>query len=519
MEYLFLILGCIISCALAFGLHKIKTFDFMNRFNKMIFSYVIEFVLSTISLVLLFKCFILYHYSITFNLIYYILWIASLSLLISIIYKLVKEKKNDLSKLFIIIMIPVGLTFLMCMLPDYVPDEQAHFQRAYQVSWFHLNTGIHVSIDSDYTFARFSNYKNIFSYININPNPTYKMYHEACAYNFTCYIIPAMVLAVCRILHFSLYLSYYLGRMANLILYIVLISYAIKITPKCKKIFFVLGFNPMFIHLAASYSADVLVTSISVLSIAYFLYLFEKAEISKKDVIIVLTMIFIIAMTKYVYLPVFGIYFAIIPKLLKMPKINWIVLVICAIVGCAYIYVSLKLNTNTEVIASQKEYYEAANVDGTRQLEFLLSDKLNILRVLKATFVTKIFYYFDNFINRLGWLTIFINKFSFVFYYVILVLAPFVESAKLNIKNRIWFVVIGGIISILVVMGLYLYFTPVGWLTSEGVQGRYFIPCAALFLVALSNGLLKKFDNNLLFAVSVFVINILVANDILMFFI
>ena len=519
MEYLFLILGCIISCALAFGLHKIKTFDFMNRFNKMIFSYVIEFVLSTISLELLFKCFILYHYSNTFNLIYYILWIASLSLLISIIYKLVKEKKNDLSKLFIIIMIPVGLTFLMCMLPDYVPDEQAHFQRAYQVSWFHLNTGIHVSIDSDYTFARFSNYKNIFSYININPNPTYKMYHEACAYNFTCYIIPAMVLAVCRILHFSLYLSYYLGRMANLILYIVLISYAIKITPKCKKIFFVLGFNPMFIHLAASYSADVLVTSISVLSIAYFLYLFEKAEISKKDVIIVLTMIFIIAMTKYVYLPVFGIYFAIIPKLLKMPKINWIVLVICAIVGCAYIYVSLKLNTNTEVIASQKEYYEAANVDGTRQLEFLLSDKLNILRVLKATFVTKIFYYFDNFINRLGWLTIFINKFSFVFYYVILVLAPFVESAKLNIKNRIWFVVIGGIISILVVMGLYLYFTPVGWLTSEGVQGRYFIPCAALFLVALSNGLLKKFDNNLLFAVSVFVINILVANDILMFFI
>lgn len=519
MEYLFLILGCIISCALAFGLHKIKTFDFMNRFNKMIFSYVIEFVLSTISLALLFKCFILYHYSNTFNLIYYILWIASLSLLISIICKLVKENKNDLSKLFIIIMIPVGLTFLMCMLPDYVPDEQAHFQRAYQVSWFHLNTGIHVSIDSDYTFARFSNYKNIFSYININPNPTYKMYHEACAYNFTCYIIPAMVLAVCRILHFSLYLSYYLGRMANLILYIVLISYAIKITPKCKKIFFVLGFNPMFIHLAASYSADVLVTSISVLSIAYFLYLFEKAEISKKDVIIVLTMIFIIAMTKYVYLPVFGIYFAIIPKLLKMPKINWIVLVVCAIVGCAYIYVSLKLNTNTEVIASQKEYYEAANVDGARQLEFLLSDKLNILRVLKATFVTKIFYYFDNFINRLGWLTIFINKFSFVFYYVILVLAPFVESAKLNIKNRIWFVVIGGIISILVVMGLYLYFTPVGWLTSEGVQGRYFIPCAALFLVALSNGLLKKFDNNLLFAVSVFVINILVANDILMFFI
>ncbi|WP_418787168.1 DUF2142 domain-containing protein, partial [Holdemanella biformis] len=260
------------------------------------------------------------------------------------------------------------------------------------------------------------------------------------------------------------------------------------------------------------------VTSISVLSVAYGLYLFEKDVITKKDVIIVMIMIFVIAVTKYVYLPIFGIYFAIIPKLIKMPKTNWFLLVGCACVGLVYVYISLKLNSNTEVIASQKEYYEAANVDGTRQLEFLLSSKLNVLRVLKCTFEAKILYYFDNFINRLGWLQIFINKFSFVFYYIILFLAAFVENTKLNIKNRIWFAVIGIVISVLVVMGLYLYFTPVGWMTSEGVQGRYFIPCSVLFLLAISNGLLKKLDNNILFTVSVFVINILVANDIFMYF-
>ena len=55
-------------------------------------------------------------------------------------------------------------------------------------------------------------------------------------------------------------------------------------------------------------------------------------------------------------------------------------------------------------------------------------------------------------------------------------------------------------------------------MTSEGVQGRYFIPCSVLFLLAISNGLLKKFDSNILFTVSVFIINILVANDILMYF-
>lgn len=518
MEYLIFILGSLIACVIAFVVNKTKIFNFMNRIKKDIFGYIIEFVLSVVSLVLLFQCFILYHYWHNFNVILYVLWIISLSILILSVYKMINNSKNDLSKLFIIIMIPVGLIFMMCMLPDFIPDEQAHFQRAYQVSWFHLSTGIHGLIDSDYSIMKFSSYKNIFSYINFNPNPTYKIYHEACAYNFTCYIIPAVVLALGRLFHFSLYLSYYLGRMANLILYITLISYAIKITPKGKKIFFVLGFNPMFIHLAGSYSADVLVTSISVLSVAYGLYLFEKDVITKKDVIIVMTMIFVIAVTKYVYLPIFGIYFAIIPKLMKMPKTNWFLLVGCACVGLVYVYISLKLNSNTEVIASQKEYYEAANVDGTRQLEFLLSSKLNVLRVLKCTFEAKILYYFDNFINRLGWLQIFINEFSFVFYYIILFLAAFVENTKLNIKNRIWFAVIGIVISVLVVMGLYLYFTPVGWMTSEGVQGRYFIPCSVLFLLAISNGLLKKLDNNILFTVSVFVINILVANDIFMYF-
>lgn len=217
MEYLFFILGCLIACAIAFAVNKAKVFNFMNQIKKDFFAYIIEFVMSIISLVLLFQCFIFYHYWHNFNVILYVLSIVSLSILIIIICKMINNNKNDLSKLFIIIMIPIGLTFLMCMLPDYVPDEQAHFQRAYQVSWFHLSTGIHGMIDSDYAIMKFSDYKNIFSYININPNPTYKMYHEACTYNFICYILPAIVLGISRVLHFSLYLSYYLGRMANLI--------------------------------------------------------------------------------------------------------------------------------------------------------------------------------------------------------------------------------------------------------------------------------------------------------------
>ena len=122
MEYLIFILGSLIACVIAFAVNKTKVFNFINQIKKDVFAYIIEFIMSIISLVLLFQCFILYHYWHNFNVFLYILWIVSLSILILLIYKLINNNKNDLSKLFIIIMIPVGLIFMMCMLPDFVPD-------------------------------------------------------------------------------------------------------------------------------------------------------------------------------------------------------------------------------------------------------------------------------------------------------------------------------------------------------------------------------------------------------------
>ena len=104
MEYLVFILGCLIACAIAFAVNKTKIFNCMNQIKKDIFGYIIEFILSVLSLVLWFQCFILYHYWHNFNVILYVLWIISLSILILLIYKMISNNKNDLSKLFIIIL-------------------------------------------------------------------------------------------------------------------------------------------------------------------------------------------------------------------------------------------------------------------------------------------------------------------------------------------------------------------------------------------------------------------------------
>ena len=98
--------------------------------------------------------------------------------------------------------------------------------------------------------------------------------------------------------------------MANLALFIFLVSYAIKIIPKCKILIFTFCCNPMLIHLVASYSSDSLILAVCILAVANCLYLFYKQDkFSNKDIAITMSLILFIALVKYIYLPIFGIYF------------------------------------------------------------------------------------------------------------------------------------------------------------------------------------------------------------------
>ena len=76
--------------------------------------------------------------------------IVSLILIDVFGYYLFKRIKDRIDLLFVLFMIPIGISFMFVMLPDYVPDEQSHFQRAYLISNLNIKTIKEVYIDSDY---------------------------------------------------------------------------------------------------------------------------------------------------------------------------------------------------------------------------------------------------------------------------------------------------------------------------------------------------------------------------------
>ena len=82
------------------------------------------------------------------------------------------------------------------------------------------------------------------------------------------FILSSLAIKIADVFTNSPMLIFYLGRIVNLVLSIVIIYYAIKVTPKYKEMFLTLGLMPMFIQQMISYSYDSLLNSICLLIIS-----------------------------------------------------------------------------------------------------------------------------------------------------------------------------------------------------------------------------------------------------------
>lgn len=519
-----IIMGVLLGCVFFILLKKKNVFfKIKNIFErkKNVYLYIIEWILYLSVIYFFLKFLAIYYYQSNFILTDFVLFVIFTSLFVLYFLFLCDKNKNSIQNLFVLFAIPIGLTFLFFILPDFVPDEPSHFQRAYSVSNFNFTSSIHVMIDSDYAVKKFKDYSQILSSIYFTSGSLQlEQFHEACGYNFILYVFPALAINFGKLINLSLYGCYYLGRMANLILYICFGYASIRITPRLKWMFFVFMFNPMLLHLAGSYSSDVIIDGVCVLSLAYFLYLYlDKEKIDNKDICIVISMIFIILIAKYAFLPLFGIYFLVVPKLIKISKKQWGILAVSVFCGLAFYFLHTYLASFGETNPFQEAYLLASNVNVSEQIQYLISNPMNIVMMYIRTIQEYIEYYFETFVSKLGWLEIDINIFSYYLFYITLFFSICLEKLNLSIGNRLWFLILGLMLAAIVVLGLYLYWTPVGGLFTVGVQGRYFVPCALLILTALSNGLAYRFKfKRELLPLSILLINILVMKDILVYF-
>ena len=219
-------------------------------------------------------------------------------------------KKNiRLEKIFLFVAIPLGLFFLILIPVGQSPDDNTHLERIYEISKGHLVSSkngrdlpedINKILTSDKSNK---NYDNIIKNIqkkNSNKESHY-LFANTALYSFICYVPQTVGVLVGKLINASILLTAYLGRLFNLIVFILLIYLSIKYIPFCKEFILLISLLPITLQEAVSLSPDCITISSIILLISYTLYLtYKKDKISKKDFIIESILCIVISLCKIV---------------------------------------------------------------------------------------------------------------------------------------------------------------------------------------------------------------------------
>ena len=504
--------------------------------------YIIDFVINVeekskkISSIILyiiaqFIIFLISYYALI--LIFYVF--AIIFILTFFIYAIRKNKniiKNNLHIGYILIAPTIGLLIMFTLPPFHVPDEPAHFEKAFTSSYISDNSinykngtatlpkdvinfidkyaddvyDYHFKMSSKtyfYDLYKKTNYKKISSKVSDFTN-------TACA-SIVAYIPSTIAMFFARILNVNILITYLIGKLINLIIYIVISYFALKNVCKYKKAFFIVCLLPILFQQASGINQDSMTNTLFI----FLLYkiinaIYDKKNINKKDIVIFLITSIIFAYTKFGYFPIFFL-ILLIPndkfknekhgKIIKLLLILIPILLSFANVGKNVIFGSL----NSSQTNSMQTYNISYFMSNPKRLILILFN--TILERLDLDLVRGLF---DGF----GWSTKWnssLGLFICEALFVTLAIVHDKNDQKMSKKELIIFILVMIMNFGIVYASMLFSWTKIGMLAIDGLQSRYFIPITLLLLIILGNMdkiKLKSKNPNMFYVISMIIINI-----------
>lgn len=228
-----------------------------------------------------------------------------------LMFLIVLEPKEEY--LFATMVFVIGLVFMAVMTPMSVPDEQFHYESAYQICSKLLGED-HTQMDVAYrNYSHFGGHENVSSaywrFIDQFNDPLeMKEKYETVTTDiddlqYLVYFFPQTVgVFLGRVFKLNFLKTFYFGRFTNLLFFVGCVFFAIRKTPIHKTLFGILCCMPMFIQQCSSYSYDSFVTGLCLIVIAYFLKWYHiKESITWKEALVVFLAMLCLAPAKIVY--------------------------------------------------------------------------------------------------------------------------------------------------------------------------------------------------------------------------
>lgn len=440
-------------------------------------------------------------------------------------------KEISVEKVFLLISLVFGLIYVLILPPFQSVDETDHFYRGYEII---SNGFVAKNVDNkagDYLPSSLqklgvkysflikdidvkTNFQYILDTAKIKLNPEKKefiTFPNTALYSPVCYLtqIPGMYIA--KALNQPPLGIFYWGRVSNLLFFVLIIYFAIKLMPFYKLTTMLLALMPMTLSLAGALTSDVMLIGLNFLWVALLLKLLteKKKQISNSQIFCLILFAFILSLIKD--------YVLLIPLIFLLPKSkfqNWYRYFTC-ILGVLVASSLGFLLWQSLISTLSLNMNEAAN--SAKQISFIINNPIAYLTVLVKTFFVKLPRLIITMIGVLGWQDTRLDFLTYIFYPILIVLS-IVSEERTEFRFKKWqiFIIIADVIFsiILIFTTLYLMWSNVASPIIYGLNGKYFTPVMLLFLFLFYNFPKAKKIKNIKLIIYIALILILISSDL-----
>ena len=476
-----------------------------------------------------------------------IIWVITTFTLIIFMAFLVKPKYEIL---FTVIAICFGLTFWLIITPMSVPDETIHYEYSLQLSNKMMGAKDHLIIDEEY-----QNYGAMAGHLNISAayerfiqkiNRPLSLDEKDVKMNFDiddsyhiCFVPQALGITLARLLKWNMLRTFYLGRLFNLIFYVICVYIAIKKTPIFKVLFGILATLPIFMQQAASFSYDCYINGLTFVIIACLMkWMYQDEQIDKKEFIFVFIVNLLIAPIKVVY-GLFTFLYWFVPAERFGSKKNKIIGTLIVTAPAMYELTVLLFPLAFRIVRKVFErvfmveaetIYEVASITSPMNVEgdtYTFADVTDhpleaielVARTIRYSIKT---WFYASFGRALSGNTLILPTYLVHSILALLIAASLREEEHyFSNKFRITIIMMCIFAGLMMVGGMLISWTEVdqeiiedyGGPIIQGIQGRYFSPFLPYLFPILSNRKIKipkKFDQYMIYVFVLLVFEVVV---------
>jgi uncharacterized membrane protein len=441
--------------------------------------------------------------------------------------------KQTLTKLILYLLIPIQLLIFTFLVPPFQkPDEQAHFEQSLIISKGFLScgkkSGNTVVLEKKYIDFIKTPYldllthggsklpvsiflNELFSDKQDNNKINFNIDH-LCSFPIIAYLPQAFILEVSSLLNFNPIVSLYFGRLFMGILGYFWFLYLYKRIAKNFKLILLFTFAlPMTLHQISSLSYDALHI---MFSLTIFILIINYRQIKKlniKHYFKLFFILFLFLLSKKIGYETFFLLLFLVPF-----EIN-------PMIVSTLIFIPFYFLSKSAGIYDLQASLTNSAFSPIRQIDFLLSNPINIVSVVFVTTIQRFGFYLQSLIGIFGWLEYGLDPLSYLLYglFFIYILLSINLSNKYILSKNKNFLLFGAlsISYVFIVLLAFVFNTAPGTLTAHGVQGRYFIPFVPFIILFIAqmkyqlnlNNLYKKisFHVNSLFVNFLFILAVI----------